>query len=73
MFFVLEVSTRHVHALGVTAHPDGAWSTQQAWNLLLDLGEHAARFRFLTPGRAGQRARVVTQRACPAFLRDRGI
>jgi hypothetical protein len=51
---VIEHGTRRAHLVGITANPDGSWTTQAARNLLIDLGHRAAKVKFLIRDRAGQ-------------------
>ena len=51
---VIEHGTRRAHLAGVTAYPDGAWTTQAARNFLMDLGQRAASVKFLIRDRAAQ-------------------
>jgi hypothetical protein len=58
--FVMEKGARYVRILGITANPDGPQTVQQIRNLLMDLADRAADFRFLVRDRPGSSPRRPT-------------
>jgi putative transposase len=44
---VIEHVSRRIRILGVTSHPTGEWTAQQARNLIMDLGEQAYLVKFM--------------------------
>jgi putative transposase len=47
VLFFVQIATRKVHIVGVTAHPTGAWFAQQARNLLMDPDGRVRELRFV--------------------------
>jgi transposase InsO family protein len=65
---VIEHAARRIRILGVTLHPTGEWSAQQARNLIMDLGEQAHRVKFMIRDRGSNYTA-----AFDAVLADAGI
>ena len=65
---VIEHATQRIRILGVTLHPTGAWTAQQARNLIMDLGGQAERMKFMIRDRGSN-----FTAAFDAILADAGI
>jgi len=69
--YVLAVAghaTRRLRILGVTQHPAGGWTAQQARNLIMDLGDQVNRVTFMIRDRGS-----TFTAAFDAVLADAGI
>jgi putative transposase len=69
---VIEHGRRRVHLAGTTAHPTGAWVTQQARNLAMNLGDRAEQFRFLIRDRDSKFSPAVDAVSAGADIRILG-
>jgi transposase len=65
---VIEHATRRIRILGVTLHPTGEWTSQQARNLIMDLGEQAHQLKFMIRDRGSNFTATFD-----AILADAGI
>ena len=65
---VIDHATRRISIPGLTLHPTGEWTAQQARNLIMDLGDHAGRAKFMIRDRGSN---FTT--AFDAILADAGI
>jgi putative transposase len=63
---VIEHAARRISILGLTLHPTGEWTTQQARNLLMDLDEQAHRVKFMIRDRGSN----FTSKALPRYQQD---
>jgi putative transposase len=68
VFFFIELDRRRVHSAGITPHPNGAWVTQQARNILTTLNEEGKRPQILIRDRD-----VKLTSAFDALMRSQGI
>jgi putative transposase len=65
---VIGHAARRIRILGITLYPTGEWTTQQARNLIMDLGEQAERMKFMIRDRGSN-----FTAAFDAVLADAGI
>ena len=64
----IELGSRRIHLSPSTAHPDSAWVTQQARNLVMDLDGHSPAIRFLIRDRDAKFSRSFDE-----VLRSEGM